>query len=238
MARTSYVTISGSKIAFGYPQNELCQNLNADMVDNYHASLIPAPNIIPVTNDEGKIPNEFLSSIGGAFERIDLTNANEDYELQRGQEAVIDFANATEVPLHIATYDDTFYEMDLLPSNPGGTSGAVDSLTFLLPNNTTYNKAFTCVAIWRDVSAGGSGALTYSSFRIGCNFACSRCYILNRTVYKNIRGIVDRYGKSIYYPSLSVFSTDWRDTTTPWTSLGTIIFPQQSSGRILVRRLN
>jgi hypothetical protein len=29
----------------------------------------------------------------------------------------------------------------------------------------------------------------------------------------------------------------WNDTTTAWTSLGTIVFPQQTSGYILVRRL-
>lgn len=44
-------------------------------------------------------------------------------------------------------------------------------------------------------------------------------------------------GASYSYPDLNIFSTDWRDTTTPWTSLGTIVFPQPSSGYIIVRRL-
>ena len=66
MGKISYVTIRGSKLSFGYPQNELCENLNADMVDNYHASQIAKPFSIPVAGADGKIDPEYLpAGIGG-----------------------------------------------------------------------------------------------------------------------------------------------------------------------------
>jgi len=55
--------------------------------------------------------------------------------------------------------------------------------------------------------------------------------------YKNVKGIYDVYGINGSYPALHIFSTDWGDTSTAWTSLGTITFPQATSGYIIVRRL-
>jgi hypothetical protein len=52
--------------------------------------------------------------LGLAFRRIDLTNASSDYNLQVGEEAIINFTNATSVPLRIATQSGTYYEVDLL----------------------------------------------------------------------------------------------------------------------------
>jgi hypothetical protein len=68
-------------------------------------------------------------------------------------------------------------------------------------------------------------------------FASSVFYVTNFVQYKNVKGIYDMYGIGGSYPALFIFSTDWQNTTTPWTSLGTITFPQASSGYIVVRRL-
>jgi hypothetical protein len=38
-------------------------------------------------------------------------------------------------------------------------------------------------------------------------------------------------------PVVHLYASQWNDTTTAWTSLGTITFPQATSGYILVRRL-
>ena len=173
------------------------------------------------------------------FKRINLTNATEDYFLKVGEEAYISFSNVTQVPLHIATQDGTYYEMHIIPSNTGGHSGGQGAPIYLYPNNTTYSGAFYYAEFYRSSSRLSTFYVQYSAFRIGWAFTCITAWITNRTQYKNVHAIYDMYGYSTgtNYPLLTVLSTDWRDTTTPWTSLGTIEFPQSSSGEILVRRL-
>jgi hypothetical protein len=169
--------------------------------------------------------------------RVDLSNATEDYPLAVGEEAIINFTDATSVPLHIATQDGTVYELHLIPSNPGGTSGGGNNPIYLNPNNTTYSNAFVYASLYRNSAGSNSDYITNSAFKIGHGYSAVYCIIINRTVYKNIRAYFDVYGLSPDYPTIVISSIDWRDTTTPWTSLGTITFPQSTSGQILVRRI-
>jgi len=171
------------------------------------------------------------------FKRIGLTGATEDYFLKVGEEAYISFSNVTQVPLHIATQDGTYYEMHIIPANTGGTSGGGSAPIYLYPNNTTYSNAFYYAHVYRNANGLLSGYLQYNAFRIGYAFSCITAWITNRTQYKNVHGIFDLYGISEAYPSAYTFSTDWRNTTTAWTSLGTVVFPQSTTGEILVRRL-
>jgi len=171
------------------------------------------------------------------FKRIDLTNATEDYFLKVGEEAYISFSNVTQVPLHIATQDGTYYELHLIPSVTGGTSGAYNGRFWLYPNNTTYSNAFYYAEFFRVSIAFNSNYELHNTFRIGWGASSITAWIINRTQYKNIHGIHDVYGTPNCWPDLGVFSCDWRDTTTPWTSLGTVVFQGPSSGEILVRRL-
>ena len=125
----------------------------------------------------------------------------------------------------------------LVCSNTGGTSGGGNAPVYLNTNNTTYSDSFVYAEAIRSSGEGRLNYTTYSAFRCGWSFTSSFFYITNFVQYKNVKGIYDIYGLSYDYPSVSVFSTDWRDTTTPWTSLGTITFPQSTSGYIIVRRL-
>jgi len=213
-------------------QNQLIRYLNADKVDGFDASQTPAPNTIPVALPTGKLDIGWLPD-----RRVDLTGATSDYNLQVGEEAIIRFTNATSVPLRIATQSGTYYEMHLVCSNAGRTTGAVEGPISLNPNNRTYSNAFVFSWISRNFSGLYSNYETRSAFICGWAFSNSTFYITNYTQYKNLKGFYEIYGRSNYFPAITVFSTDWRDTTTPWTSLGTITFPQQTSGYILVRRL-
>ena len=235
MGNVSSTSIRGSKISIGHPLNEWCEGLNADMINNLHLS----PNVVPIINSEGilDLSSTYAKIDTYSFRRVDLTDAIEDYELQIGEEAEIRFENVTSVPLHIATFDGTYYQMDLIPSDPGGNSGGVEAPIYLNPNNTIYSEMFRFSEIWKSSAMFSSAYRTYSAFRLGWAFSSIRCNILNRTIYKNIKGIFDTYRKSTGYPCIDIFSTDWRDTTTPWTSLGTITFPQNTSGEVLVKRL-
>jgi len=140
--------------------------------------------------------------------------------------------------LRIATQSGTYYECHLVCSNTGGTSGSSAGGVFLNPNNTTYSNAFVFSTVYKDSNSSvSSDYVTHSAFRCGWAFANTTFYITNYTQYKNLRGFYDSYGTSPTFPATLIFSTDWRDTTTQWTSLGTITFPQSTSGYILVRRL-
>jgi hypothetical protein len=213
----------------------------ADKVDGFDASQTPAPNVIVPLNSSGilDLSATYIKSSVYTFRRIDLTNATSDYMLQVGEEAYISFSNATSVPLHIATQNGTRYECQLVCSNTGGTSGGGNDVVYLNPNNTTYSNAFKYTEVFLNAnSSSASGAVaTLSSFRIGFAFTVSVFYITNFTQYKNIIGFYEIYGISCCYPAIHCFSTDWQDTSTAWTSLGTITFPQSTSGYILVRRL-
>jgi len=168
--------------------------------------------------------------------RVDLSNATEDYALEVGEIAYISFTDATQVPLHIATPNNSYYELHVIPSNTGGASGGTDGNVYLYPNNTTYSGAFYSAEIWRDASAFSHSYPQNSAFVIGRAFSAITAWITNRTQYKNVRALLDYYGISNTWPAVRAISSDWRDTTTEWTSLGTIVFPQSTAGEILVFR--
>ena len=172
-----------------------------------------------------------------SIDRIDLTSATADYFLLLNQEAIISFTNTTKVPLKIATSDGTAYKMHVFPFNPGGTGGGGNGAMFLYPNNITYSNAFVYAEIFKNSEAFSSNYTTYSAFRIGWAISSIICFITNKTWYKNIKGYEDIYGIGNGYPTILTFSTDWRDTATSWTSLGTITFPQNTTGLILIKRI-
>jgi len=177
-----------------------------------------------------------LLNVSHISDVVNLTGATTDFELQVGQIAYISFTDATQVPLHIATPNNSYYELHVIPSNTGGTSGGTDGNVFLYPNNTTYSGAFYSAEVWRDASAQSSSCPQNSAFVIGRAFSTITAWITNRTQYKNVRALLDYYGISSTWPAIRAISSDWRDTTTEWTSLGTIVFPQSTSGEILVFR--
>ena len=170
------------------------------------------------------------------FTRVDLTNATEDYLLKVGEEAYISFNNVTTLPMRIATVNDSYYEAYLIPSNPG-TLGDTATRVKLLPNNTEYSNQIVFSYIFRVSNNFASTYEASSHFYIGAGYANISMWIVNRKQYKNVRAIADTYGHSTYYPIIIEISNDWRDTTTEWTSLGTIVFPLSTSGEIIVRRL-
>ena len=212
---------------------------DADRVGGFSVSRIPAPDTIVPLNASGilDLSTTYIKSSVYNFRRVDLTNATSDYMLQVGEEAIINFTNATSVPLRIATQSGTYYEAHLICSNTGGISGATGAPVFLNPNNTTYSNAFVYVCLYRTSSDSGSACIGYSAFVFGSGYTNLTCFITNFTQYKNVRGFYDIWGFSLDYPAIVIFSSDWRDTTTVWTSLGTIVFPQATSGYILIRRL-
>jgi hypothetical protein len=220
-------------------QNQLIQYLNADEVDGFHASLTPAPNTIVPLNPQGilDLSSTYIRSNVYTFRRVDLSNATSDYMLQVGEEAYISFSNTTSVPLRIATQSGTYYEMDLISfvQLKSGTNNPV----FLNPNNTTYSNAFTFMNVYINDSINNpsSSKVTYNAFRISWGVTHARVYIHNITTAKSVKSLAHVWDSTSNGCALTMELTYWNDTSTAWTSLGTITFPQSTSGYILVRRL-
>jgi hypothetical protein len=219
-------------------QNQLIRYLNADKVDGFDVSQTPAPNVIVPLDASGilDLSSTYIRSNVYTFRRVDLTNAISDYMLQVGEEAIIWFTDTTSVPLRIATQSGTYYEMDIVVSSNVGTSGGTMAPIFLNPNNTTYSNAFSYVEIFRNDGVLGHNFFTYSAFRMGWAIGDVRAYIINFTTHKSVKGIDMQTGTSDA-PVVHLYASQWNDLTTLWTSLGTITFPQGTSGYILVRRL-
>lgn len=182
--------------------------------------------------------------IGGAS-YVDLTSATEDYLLAVGQTATITYTSATSVPLHVKTIEGV-YTVDIVgdQSVTIGTSGDV----LLQPNNTTvtagtidlvkYYIAYLSTAT--PASATISGVLngtTLTSFVL-CDHILVKSHMEVSTI-TNSKTIhlenLQRNSSTQFY--VSKIYLNWLDTTTAWTSLGTITFPFSQSGKIVVKRI-
>jgi hypothetical protein len=212
--------------------------VNSASVGGYGVSATPTPNTLLPLNANAQFPFSVLpAGVGNGYANpINLTSATADYMLQPGQVAYISFTNATSVPLYIATTNGTYYEMVLTLSNSSNT-GAVGAPIYLIQNNTTYSNGFLFVECYNIL--GGSApnlySATYSAFRVSWAVTSAKIYITNFTTNKNIITFYNETGFSGL--DISIASCLWNDTTTSWTSLGTITLPQATSGYVLVRRL-
>lgn len=223
------------------PKSKINSKLDTGWLE---ASETPDASILPISGSNKLLQNGWLADdIRGYEHTIDpiaYYAANEqDYELKVGEVAKITFdvtASPYQVPLRIKTMDGTYYEFHLIPGNTGGTSGASGN-NYLLPNNTTYTNKFVTAAMYRDNINHSSWYATVSAFSINSYFAFNIFYVTNRTVYKGIISFVNEYGTGNTYPDIVCSGQNWRDTTTEWTSLGTVQFGCAQKGTILIRRL-
>jgi hypothetical protein len=203
--------------------------LDADMLDGFHASQTPAPNVIVPLDASGvlDLSATYVKSNVYTFRRVDLTNATSDYMLQVGEEAYISFSNATSVPLRIATSSNALYWLYC-------SHGCL-----LLPNNTTYSNAFNGVD-WGLNNTGTSittvnNTITDSGFCLG-NKGGSGFIIsyIDISEFKTITQHVAVFDGAPY--SIRHIACHWISPVS-WTSLGTLNFIASRTGYILVRRL-
>lgn len=165
-------------------------------------------------------------------EQIDLTGATEDYYLQPGDMAVINFSEAISVPMHVKTVDG-LYVIDIL-GNYSQTVGS-DSPIYLLPNNTTISST---LMFYYGTAASINFATTSSN--AGLEIGAGLAYRLNGTIStltnnKSIEfsGLFKQASQVYSKRGYSVAS----GTTTAWTSLGTLSFPIAQSGKVIITRI-
>lgn len=184
--------------------------------------------------------NEFVNY----FTPINNSSAVTDLSLGVGQTAYIDVSAVTSVALYIATSNNQIYEITCTLS--GATVSAGN--TILSPNNTSYtNFFFTTGVDYASTGTGGQGAYSNGfilAYTIGPRHITAKCMTstISKYVQSHAHGVNTTpvsYGGTGNSSWLSVASTSTSalDSTTLWTSLGTITFPVANTGRIWVKRL-
>ena len=167
-----------------------------------------------------------------------------------GQQAYIDVTAASTVPLMIAAGDLQKYRISLL----GGSQSAVGKIDSLLPNNTSYTDCFWIYEEEYRTINTATNAGQYATTQFGNGFFISRYNAVSSweavaSTSTNIKTFTLTQGYSVqgtFVGGMTLFSL-WcsaasnaatADTTTPWTSLGTLVFGNPITGRIIVERLN
>lgn len=171
---------------------------------------------------------------------IDMTGySGADIALGIGQMVVYDETAITTKLLRISTGDNQLYELRILPTN---VAGATNAATNLQPNNAnTGAGAVARVAMF--VAQSGS-PIASGVFVSENNFVLDS----GNTIFKIHAEICTRTnGKTIESQSctaaagstnnVNITHGRWSDTTTVWSSLGTLNFGAAITGRISVRRI-
>lgn len=173
---------------------------------------------------------------------INNTGASSDITLAIGQSAYIDISAASSVPLHIACADNQIYEAELqLAGNIGISSGAL-----LLPNNASSTNRFAWEQLYNlSNSPEANSGFANGFFISGADIRFRKVSISTKTTSKTVSSYGAVYISSSLGVSTDLMASFWQatassntigDTTTAWTSLGTVIFPVAATGRIIIRR--
>lgn len=165
---------------------------------------------------------------------IDVTNFSTDYPLRRGETAVVKYSGATSVPLHIKTVDGV-YEISIFAKSLA--TSPTNNNVYLSPNNTTYTNAIKSQHTDITGTSVTTGLETRSTFGLSyAGLIQSKHSISTDTLGKSIltQGLF-KYNSGAY--QTHIVNEYWDDTTTVWSSLGTITLPYAQSGTILIRRI-
>jgi len=175
-------------------------------------------------------------AVGSYFTPVAWDGVN-DRVLGVGQITQDSFTSATSMPLHIACGDGQAYEIDMA-GNFTPAAGAGINCT-LNPNNTTYASAFTTGFIYATLGSAPASVISTTSAMVldGSN---GSVYSLLATVFTSTATKqASIRSRSAITGSNYILDTEthWDDTTTVWSSLGTIIMPNAWTGSVVVKRI-
>jgi len=168
-------------------------------------------------------------------EDVDITAATADVTLEVGQTGYVDVSAASSPALQVKCGDGQAYEIDMAFEYTAVASGAGSTLK---PNNTTYASAFTQRYIQGVATALSGNAVTISAFgmdSVGAPPKVGKLTVHTSTNEK--RSIFSGGGTSTTQSYVGQSATEWNDTSTVWSSLGTFVFPTTVTGRIHIRRI-
>jgi hypothetical protein len=166
-----------------------------------------------------------------------LSNASTDYALAVGETVVEKFVLQTSVPLRIATAPEGVYELVMYCDKTIAKSA--DGTAVLQPNNTTYASAIAYRTIYNTTGTPGGSGAAVSSFSLTAGLGTLVCLTMTITTDKVAKNIVARVISAttagVVYQELVVGA--WIDTTTVWSSIGTIVLPYAQTGTVIIKRI-
>jgi len=225
----------------GIPATELRSDF-MNMVMMELLNVVDAAGLMPSKTTYNQVLAAIQSLIAAYPAPINNTGASSDIVLPVGQAAYIDISAATTVPLHIACNDKQSYEMEFrFLGNTGSSSGTV-----LLPNNTSHTNFFAWEQQYNISSTPYANSGYANGFVLsGADSRSRKIFISTSTACKSIASMGCSYISSSQGISIDTLASSWQasasnntisDTTTPWTSLGTVTFPVATTGRLAIRR--
>jgi hypothetical protein len=163
----------------------------------------------------------------------DLSSATSDFLLEAGSVAYINYSSATSVPLNIQTVAG-LYEIDIM-GDVGNSTADDDAMSFRPNNDATSNTLYRLLYNY-DATARAAYGTTTTGFILGGGvLRCLTAKIDTTTANKTFYGkFSSKQAGSLIY--LYDFHSCWTDADA-WTSLGTIVFTNAQSGKIIVRRV-
>ena len=174
-------------------------------------------------------------STGSAWDSavINNTSAGSDVTLAIGQKAYVTASAATSISLHIATASGQMYEITL-----AGTSAIVaqGNSAYFYANNTTQASAWTGAVVWGANTGTGGGAGTNNCANI--SYASSPVHaVIHAWTLTTAKMVASQEFERWSGINMSaVYGNQWNDTTTVWSSLGTIVLPTAWTGTVTIER--
>jgi len=189
---------------------------------------------------------KWLQSLGNSVSNL-VSNYNtavvwdgvNDRVLGVGQITQDSFTSATSIPLHIACGDGQVYEIEL---NGTYTPSANAAVTLLQPNNAVpTTNSFNLYQVYgfnsTSVNSGYFAAFAEGGFRLSVSggLFSGTAKVFTSTAAKSV--IAHSAGATSTNNYNSEIREYWNDTTTVWSSLGTITTPNAWTGTVVVRRI-
>lgn len=177
-----------------------------------------------------------VSSAGGTV--IDLTDATADYALAVGDTAIIEYADAAIIPLHIATSEGE-YRITLIAPTVSASTTTGDPAK-LLPNNVEQSGILGAgYQVGLGTGAWNSWASPATYIPLGSSLLLFADFTLQ--IHPGLRHYS---GESVYMfaPNTNfyrdIYTGIWYAQSEEWSSLGTIVLPDAQTGKIEVRRMS
>lgn len=169
--------------------------------------------------------------IDATIKNLDLVTS--DYLLKVGETAKRTYTGATSVPLYVKC-EEGEYEVTIKSNT---TTITVSTNAALNPNNTTYAGLFSRRGSVDYVNTVEPLNEVSQNNLLLCGGLCRRVELKVSTTTASKNVLVHSVGRDTGNTFHLTAGLIWNDTTTVWSSLGTITFPFAQSGTIIIKRI-
>ena len=197
---------------------------NTDVLDS-------SISAVDVGLDLASSPSEII----GAGSIIDLTGyTGADVPLKIGQSTIYTVTAATTLLLRIATSTNQVYTLDIMPTLTSGNAGGAQ----LQPNNAAATNIFySQVNMLAPSTVSGNFSTATTIFNLSTGATSLHRLIANISTVTNFKTVFSDYiGSTATSNQSGYMRNEWQDTTTVWSSLGTVVFNQTITALVRVRR--